>query len=115
MKMIMDGMRRMTSEQRRGRPRADSPGEPHDHTYTIRIEPAEIDGGYIAEVLDLPGCMSQGETVEDAYDNVVDALKAVLEASGASKVSVMDPKVPAAGDAEPRRPTSVPLRVCTLS
>lgn len=34
----------------------------------------ELDGGYIAECADLPGCMSQGETEEEAVESLADAV-----------------------------------------
>jgi predicted RNase H-like HicB family nuclease len=36
------------------------------------------DGGYIAEVPSLPGCISQGETIEEALTNIRDAIKGYL-------------------------------------
>lgn len=50
--------------------------------YRITIEPLspEDGGGYLARVPELPGCMSDGETVEEARANVMDAIKAWLEA-----------------------------------
>jgi predicted RNase H-like HicB family nuclease len=39
---------------------------------------AEIDGGYIAECLELPGCMSQGDTEAEAKANIVDAIEACI-------------------------------------
>ena len=46
--------------------------------YPIVIEPlSEGDGGgFLATVPDLPGCMSDGETREDAARNVADAIAA---------------------------------------
>lgn len=41
--------------------------------YPILIEPAE-GGGFIALVPDLPGCMSDGETEEEALRSVKDAI-----------------------------------------
>lgn len=45
-------------------------------TYPVIIEPlpAEDGGGFIALVPDLPGCMSDGETPEEALTNVKDAI-----------------------------------------
>ena len=37
------------------------------------------DGGYWVEVPALPGCASQGESVEEALENVKDAIKLYLE------------------------------------
>ena len=38
------------------------------------VEKDELDGGYIAECADLPGCMSQGDTEEEAVANLADAV-----------------------------------------
>jgi predicted RNase H-like HicB family nuclease len=35
----------------------------------------EEGGGYLAYVPELPGCMSDGETLEEALKNVQDAIK----------------------------------------
>ena len=47
------------------------------------IEPlsAEDGGGFAATVPDLPGCMSDGETPEEALINVQDAIAAWIEAA----------------------------------
>jgi predicted RNase H-like HicB family nuclease len=45
---------------------------------TVRVEPDELDGGYVSECLDLPGCMSQGDTQEAALENLADAVAGVL-------------------------------------
>jgi len=37
-----------------------------------------IDGGYIAECVELPGCMSQGDTEEEAKANIVDAIESCI-------------------------------------
>lgn len=36
-------------------------------------------GGYVADVVNLPGCMSQGETKEEALENIEKAIIAYLE------------------------------------
>ncbi len=46
---------------------------------TVIIHPAE-EGGYWAEVPVLPGCYSQGETVEETLLNVKEAIEAHLQA-----------------------------------
>jgi len=43
------------------------------------IHPAE-EGGYWTEVPALPGCFSQGETVEEAIENTRDAIECHLVA-----------------------------------
>lgn len=46
--------------------------------YRVLIEQDE-DGIYVAEVPALPGCISQGETREQAVENVREAIAAYLE------------------------------------
>lgn len=52
-------------------------------TYPVVIEPLseEDGGGFVALVPDLPGCISDGETPEEAVANVQDAIAAWLEAA----------------------------------
>ncbi len=40
---------------------------------------ASDEGGYTAYVPSLPGCISEGQTVEDALDNVQEAIALYLE------------------------------------
>jgi len=47
-------------------------------SYTVVIHKAE-EGGYWGEVLELPGCVSQGETIDEFNRNIREALEAVLE------------------------------------
>lgn len=46
-------------------------------TYTVFFEKAP-EGGYIAFAPTLPGCMSQGETFEEATKNIKDAINGYL-------------------------------------
>lgn len=46
-------------------------------TYTVIFEKT-AEGGYIAFVPALPGCMTQGETFEKARDNIKDAIKGYI-------------------------------------
>ena len=46
--------------------------------YTVIFEPAE-EGGYAVSVPALPGCMSQGETFEEASKMIKDAIKGYLQ------------------------------------
>ena len=46
--------------------------------YTVVVHPDET-GGYWTEVPALPGCGSQGETVEDALEMTKDAISLWLE------------------------------------
>lgn len=51
--------------------------------YAVVVEPLpkEDGGGFVASVPDLPGCMSDGETPEEALVNVQDAIAAWIEAA----------------------------------
>jgi len=44
----------------------------------IILEPSE-EGGYTAYVPSLPGCISEGDSVEDAMRNIHEAIKLYLE------------------------------------
>ena len=46
--------------------------------YTVVIE-REPDGGYVASVPALPGCVSQGDTRADALDNIREAIELYIE------------------------------------
>lgn len=46
-------------------------------TYRVIIEPAQ-EGGYVAFVPSLPGCMTQGETFEETKENIKDAISGYL-------------------------------------
>lgn len=45
--------------------------------YTVIFEPAE-EGGYVVSVPNLPGCVTQGETFEEAIKMAKDAIKGYL-------------------------------------
>jgi antitoxin HicB len=51
--------------------------------YAIIVEPLpqEDGGGFIATVPDLPGCISDGETPQEALQNVQDAIRVWVEAA----------------------------------
>ena len=48
--------------------------------YLIELTYDKTYKGYVADVLNLYGCMSQGKTKEDALVNVEKAIKAYMEA-----------------------------------
>jgi antitoxin HicB len=51
--------------------------------YSVLLEPLPLGegGGFLATVPDLPGCMSDGETPEEAVANIQDAILAWMEAA----------------------------------
>jgi antitoxin HicB len=52
-----------------------------EYPFIIRHLSNEDGGGYLIEFPDLPGCMSDGETIEEAIENGQDAIKAWIEAA----------------------------------
>ena len=49
------------------------------HRYTVVLTPELEDGGYSVSVPALPGCHTQGETVEEALANAREAIRLYLE------------------------------------
>src|SRR5687767_3518606 len=51
--------------------------------YPVIVQPLPLEegGGFVATAPDLPGCMSDGETPEEALANVPDAIAVWLEAA----------------------------------
>lgn len=43
--------------------------------YTVVLEPNDDEAGYTASVPALPGCISTGDSVEEALENVRDAIE----------------------------------------
>jgi antitoxin HicB len=54
----------------------------------------EPSGGYSVICPSLPGCHSQGETVEEALDNVKEAIEVYLEALEEDGLPVPEPSEP---------------------
>jgi antitoxin HicB len=46
--------------------------------YSMTFYP-ESDGGYTVTIKDLPGCISQGDTLDEAFQNIQDAKQAWIE------------------------------------
>jgi predicted RNase H-like HicB family nuclease len=67
----------------------------------VVLYPDREDGGWIAEVPSLPGCISQGETREDAIANVKDAIATWID--GAEQVGMPVPN------------DSLDVQICVLS
>ena len=55
-----------------------------DYPIVIEALPAEDGGGCLARVPDLPGCMSDGATREEAAHTIADAIAAWIEEAGAT-------------------------------
>ena len=46
---------------------------------TVVLRPDSEDGGYVAECPAIPGCISEGDTVEEALANIREAAEGCLE------------------------------------
>jgi predicted RNase H-like HicB family nuclease len=51
--------------------------------FTVVLMPDEEDGGYVAECPAIPGCVSEGGTVEEAQANIKEAIEGCLESLAA--------------------------------
>ena len=58
--------------------------------YTVVLE-KEADGGYVVSVPVLPGCVSQGDTREDALANIREAIDLCLEDMESRGEEIPDP------------------------
>lgn len=52
-------------------------------TYNATVY-TEAEGSYWAEVLDLPGCFTQGQTLDEVYHNLTEAIACHLDVEPAS-------------------------------
>jgi len=51
----------------------------NEHRYTIILHPDVEEGGYTVTVPALPGCVTQGETIEEAITMAKDAIRLHIE------------------------------------
>ncbi len=56
----------------------------------------EDGGGFLATVPDLPGCMSDGETPQEAISNVQDAIESWIQAARDMGRDIPEPSLQAA-------------------
>lgn len=59
--------------------------------YRIELIPSE-DGGYVSSIPDLPGCLSQGDTAEEAVEMIRDAERGWLEVTLENGQPVPEPR-----------------------
>ena len=64
--------------------------------YSVKLE-AQKEGGYTVTVPALPGCISEGDTVSEALENIADAIEGYLAVLAKHKrsipVEIIEPKV----------------------
>lgn len=79
---LAEAVRRAAGRGTRGRIRWDGKNNAlhAEIDFVIEVTEDELDGGYIVQCLNLPGCMSQGETVKEAFDNIGEAIGGVMAA-----------------------------------
>lgn len=65
--------------------------------YKYTIYPAP-EGGYVIEIPDLPGCISQGETIEEAANMIEDAKRGWLEVALDQGAEIPEPTAMASAD-----------------
>ena len=61
------------------------------YRFTIRPLAEDEGGGYLIEFPDLPGCVSDGDTIEEAIRNGVEAMTGWIEAVRSEGQPVPDP------------------------
>jgi len=59
--------------------------------YKIEVTPEEDGTGFTAEIPDLKGCMASGETIEDAFQTIVEVKKAWIEIALARGWRIREP------------------------
>ena len=59
--------------------------------YGRTLIPCE-EGGFFAEILEFPGCFSQGETVQETYRNINEAAEAWVEACILRDIKIPEPR-----------------------
>ena len=62
----------------------------HPPMRQVVLYPDPEDGGFVAEVPSLPGCVSEGSTREEALANARDAIEEWTEAAGQLLISLAD-------------------------
>lgn len=82
LRRLADAVRKAAGRGTRGRIRWDGKNNAlhAEIDFVIEVEEDELDGGYVVQCLNLPGCMSQGDTVEEAFDNIGEAIGGVMAA-----------------------------------
>lgn len=59
--------------------------------YPVVIYPAD-EGGFVAEITELPGCLTQGETLDEVYERIETARKAWIEVAYEDGIEIHLPR-----------------------
>lgn len=60
-------------------------------SYRMEIVEDKEEGGFVVSYLDLPGCITCGETIESAVANAIDAKKVWIEAALEDGIEIYEP------------------------
>ena len=60
------------------------------YDFKVLIEPDEEAGGYVVTCPSLPGCYSQGDTIEEALTNIKEAILLCLEDLQEQQIPIPD-------------------------
>jgi len=60
------------------------------YDFTVLIEPDEEAGGYVVSCPSLPGCYTQGDTIDEALENIKEAILLCLEDMQAQNQPIPD-------------------------
>ncbi|MCI0696731.1 type II toxin-antitoxin system HicB family antitoxin [candidate division KSB1 bacterium] len=85
--------------------------KPTDYSFEIRSLPKEEGGGYLITFPDLPGCMADGETPEEAIKNGLDAAKSWMETAKEFGDPIPQPGESSSGKFLARVPKSLHARL----
>lgn len=64
-----------------------------ERPYKMEIVRDATEGGYVVSFPELPGCLTVGETIEDAVKNSEDAKRAWFEAAIAEGLNIPEPDI----------------------
>lgn len=79
--------------------------------YRIELIPDKEDGGFVASIPDLPGCLSQGETEEEALKNIEEAKMLWIETALKAGREIPKPREKFSGNILIRIPKSLHQRL----
>ena len=80
---------------------------PDSYSFTVRRLSKDEGGGYLVEYPDIPGCMSDGETIEEAIANGREALRDTLAVFGETGRKIPKPATAAPAQWRQRLPRSL--------
>ncbi len=85
--------------------------KPDNYPFDVRPLPLDEGGGYLITFPDLPGCISDGETPEEAIKNGLDAVKSWLATAREFKDPISKPGASNSGKFVARVPKSLHTRL----